>query len=67
MINIKTIVSALGTLVPIIFPDKEFKPKRLGAVVILTVVAVLAIEYVGEGKMGTVLESVETLSDLTEE
>lgn len=63
----KAIGSVVGSLFPVIFPNQEFKPKRLAAVVILFLVVLFAGEYFGFASVENALELTEQAIELTEE
>ena len=54
------IMNFIGSLVPVLFPDKGFQPKRLVAVLLVVGALALSIHFLG-------LESTETLVDLSED
>lgn len=65
--KLNLILNFVGSLVPIIFPDKEFKPKRLIAVVVLFAMAILTGEYFGFASVEIALDLTEQAIELTEE
>tara|TARA_R110002074_G_scaffold178539_3_gene342243 strand:- start:730 stop:933 length:204 start_codon:yes stop_codon:yes gene_type:complete len=67
MMKLSLILNFIGSLVPVIFPDKEFKPKRLIAVVVLFVMSILAGEYFGFASVEMALNLTEQAIELTEE
>ena len=54
------VVNFIGSLVPVLFPDKGFQPKRLVAVLLVIGALALSINFLG-------LESTEALVDLSED
>jgi len=54
------IMNFVGSLVPVLFPDKDFQPKRLVAVLLVIGALALSIHFLG-------LESTEALVDLSED
>ena len=64
---IKTLLRFAGSLLPIIFPNQEFKPKRLAAVVLSFVLMVSSIKLIGLDETLEALEATEDLIELTEE
>ena len=58
--NLTLIMNFIGSLVPVLFPDKEFQPKRLGAVLLVIGALALCVHFLG-------LESTEALVDLSED
>lgn len=61
------IIRAIGSLFPVIFPDQEFKPKRLLAVVVLFIMVLFAGEYFGFASVENALELTGEAIELTEE
>ena len=58
--NLTLIVNFIGSLIPVLFPDKGFQPKRLVAVLLVIGALALSIHFLG-------LESTEALVDLSED
>lgn len=65
--KLNLILNFIGSLVPVIFPDKEFRPKRLMAVVILFVITLFAGDYFGFASVEMALDVVSHAIELTEE
>jgi hypothetical protein len=65
--TLNILVSAIGTLFPVIFPKQEFKPKRLVAVAICLVLVIGSVKLLGVEGTAQTIEIVETLLELTEE
>lgn len=63
----KSIGSVVGSLFPVIFPNQEFKPKRLVAVIALFVIIILAGEYFGFSSVENALDMVGVAIEYTEE
>jgi len=63
----KAIGSVVGSLFPVIFPNQEFKPKRLVAVIALFVIILLAGEYFGFASVENALDMVGAAIEYTEE
>ncbi len=64
---ITKILGFLGTLIPILFPDKEFQPKRLGALIVCFGLALGAIALLGEESTKTALGVAEIFLELSED
>ena len=58
--NLTLIVNFIGSIIPVLFPDKGFQPKRLVAVLLVICALALCINFLG-------LESTEALVDLSED
>ena len=58
--NLTLIVNFIGSLIPVLFPEKSFQPKRLVAVLLIIGALALSIRFLG-------LESTEALVDLSED
>lgn len=54
------VINFIGSLIPVLFPDKGFQPKRLVAVLLVIGALALSIHFLG-------LESTEALVDLSED
>lgn len=65
--GINTIINAVGTLFPIIFPKQEFKPNRLAAVLICIVLAIGSVKLLGLDDTIQAIEVAEEIIELTEE
>lgn len=63
----KALGSIVGSLFPVIFPNQEFKPKRLIAVVVLFLVILFAGEYFGFATVENALDMVGQAIEYTEE
>ena len=61
------LIKALGSLVPVLFPKQEFKPKRAIGAVLAIVLAFGATKFLDEGEIDTVLDTAEQIIELTEE
>ena len=64
---LRSLLGFAGTLIPVLFPDKEFRPKRAVAVLVSFVVAIVAIKYLGVEGTTEALEIAEGFLELTEE
>ena len=64
---LQTLLGFAGTLVPVLFPDKEFRPKRAAAVLVSFVVAIVAIKFLGVEGTEVALEVAEGFLELAEE
>lgn len=64
---VRAIGSLVGSLFPVIFPNQEFKPKRLLAVVVLFLIVLFAGEYFGFASVENALQLTEQAIELTEE
>lgn len=60
MSKLSLIINFVGSLVPVLFPEKEFQPKRLAAVVVITLLLAGCIHFLG-------LDTTEALVDLSED
>ena len=58
--KLAAILNFMGSLVPYFFPDKEFRPVRALAVILITFGLMFAVEHFG-------LDTVEQAIDLTED
>jgi hypothetical protein len=65
--SLSIVVSAIGTLFPVIFPEQEFKPKRLAGLVVCLVLAVGSVALLGVEDTIHTIEVAETLLELAEE
>ena len=54
------VINFIGSLIPVLFPEKGFQPKRLVAVLLVIGALALCINFLG-------LESTEALVDLSED
>lgn len=63
----KAIGSVVGSLFPIIFPNQEFKPKRLIAVIVLFLLVLFAGEYFGFATVENALDLTGQALGMTEE
>lgn len=61
------ILPFLGSLLPIIFPNQEFKPKRLAAVIVSFILIIGSIKIIGLDETLEAIEATEDLIELTEE
>ena len=61
------LIKSLGSLVPILFPNQEFKPKRAIGAILAIVIAITAHSFLGEDAIEDVLETAEQIIELTEE
>ncbi len=61
------VIGFLQSLVPVIFPKNEFKPKRAVAVVLLFFAMLFAIERFGNDTIEHAIEHTEQVVELTEE
>ena len=58
--NLTLIMNFIGSLVPVLFPEKGFQPKRLVAVLLVIGALAICVHFLG-------LESTEALVDLSED
>ena len=65
--KLSIILSFLGTLLPVVFPDKEFNPKRLGAVVVLLITLSTIVHFMGVDNASAVIDLTDDVMELTTE
>ena len=65
--TIATALNFIGSLLPVVFPDKEFKPKRLAAVVFCFGLVVGSINLLGVEGTVEAVDLAEDLVELTQE
>lgn len=65
--KLAAILNFMGSLVPYFFPDKEFRPMRALAVVIITFALMFAVEHFGLDTVEQAIELTEDVVELTEE
>ena len=61
------ITNFLGSLLPVVFPDKEFKPWRLFAVVLLLIVVGVFVHFIGVDNTNAVIDLTGDVMKLTTE
>jgi hypothetical protein len=64
---LSAILGFAGSLVPVIFPKNEFKPKRLAAVVVLLAASAFMYERYGAEGTEQIIDNGERLVELTEQ
>lgn len=64
---VKTILSFAGSLIPVLFPDKEFQPKRLGAVVVIGLLLGASVHFLGVEETTQLIELTDDVIELTTE
>ena len=65
--KLAAIFNFAGSLFPYIFPDKEFKPRRLAAVVILVALSAFMYERYGDEGAANIIENTSEMIELTEQ
>lgn len=65
--KLSVIFNFLGTLVPIIFPKNEFKPKRAAFVFLMIIAMMFAVDYFGAATIEQAIELTGDAVSLTEE
>lgn len=53
--KLQLILNFIGSLFPVIFPEKEFKPWRLFAVVIMFVIVAVTVNWLGVDATSSVI------------
>ena len=61
------ITNFLGSLLPVVFPDKEFKPQRLIAVVVLMILVAVFVHFMGAENTDAVIDLTKDAMKLTTE
>lgn len=67
MIPLKVAANFIGTLLPVVFPNQEFKPQRLFATLLCFGVIVVSVHFLGVENTEVGLELAEDFIELTEE
>jgi hypothetical protein len=67
MNTLAMVLGFLQSLVPVIFPKNEFKPKRAVAVVILVFALLFAVDHFGNDTIEDAIDHAEQIIELTEE
>jgi len=65
--NLNFILSAVGTLFPIVFPKQEFKPNRLLGVVVAVVLVIGSIKLIGVENTEQAIELTDDIIEMSEE
>ena len=65
--KLNMILSFIGTLIPVLFPDKEFNPKRLGAVAALLIILSVMVHFMGVDNASAVIDLTDDAMELTTE
>ena len=67
MSNLGIILNFVGSLFPVIFPKSEFKPQRLFAVVVFSILVGIGVHFFGVDITEDMIDMTEQVVDLTEE
>jgi len=67
MTALTTVLSFAGSLIPVLFPDKEFKPTRLAAVVVIFILIGTSVYFMGAENTAAVIELTGDAMDLSSE
>jgi len=63
---LKVIFGFVGTLLPVVFPDNEFQPKRLGAVMALLIVIGFGVYIFDVTTAASIIDMTGDAIELTE-
>lgn len=64
---LSAVLNFAGSLLPVVFPEKEFKPKRLAAVLLILAASYFMVTNIGVEQSKQVVEVAEDVMELTEQ
>ena len=67
MMKLNMILSFIGTLIPVLFPDKKFNPGRLIAVVVIIILLSVAVHFLGLDNTAAIVDLTGDAVELTTE
>lgn len=67
MTGVAALIRLVGSLLPYVMPQYEFKPKRLFAVIIIFIAVTFTFKMFGEDGTESIIDLTEDVVEMTEE
>lgn len=64
--KLKLILDFIGTLIPVLFPQNEFQPKRFAAVVIMLILIAGGVHFFGVDVVSSIIDLSDDALDLAQ-